>query len=724
MVEAQSSSTYLLTEDEGALVQEKSLCSSQGALATANDPLWFVDDQYSRPPAEICHQDILSPSERLNDNFHHCSDQSDDLYYGISFDMPPAYAGDPEPVLLSFFNTVRDDCSSLNDQAKGPDDVTTWRSAIQNPLSSHAGDTSASPNPLSIPPCYLTATARISEGTAHLVSSNNKCGFASVRSRSRSPVTQVLPPASMASSLASATAAVPPKSALYNSKPARRQWQPIKPKPGSGAEVAQETSLPTYNCKRPASPREEWRQVDDCLIGVFNGVPGGPNQNNPKKRRKTPNACVRCQLDRKACSGGHPCQRCFQFLESGQNNKIVYWKHCVDSDILDVNPILNILQSIMKFWRRTVYRSNRYRLTYLRAAYGSLWGRARMAETRKFQSKLLARIMSTPENLEMPTVSTYLDCLPKTPLVLPILGLHQESFWIPYLRRRRSLDSLAWEVVSLLAHGHSLLFNDRSISSTGFAATQFLFQRTKKLLRKAKTISADRDIESLIESLAAIFFFAKVANVRTWLGLKLDRMFDKVCQSELPSLSWKSKILRHCINEVKDSEVSFDNGLEHLASYAGQWLGHLSHFPTFHFQVIFTLFQLNALFKLVGDQPTSKNTTSNGHSGCRTETSLILTDYDPSLDFSTGLAPQGQDQAMLATSERNIKILATFETEWENSMENVSIHPQSPDFPLFRVSCFMSWVSSQSKRKGKGLKKSKPSDAPERILGQLLKRKT
>ncbi|KAI0911900.1 hypothetical protein F4823DRAFT_255898 [Ustulina deusta] len=317
--------------------QASSICP----LVGNNDPRWFSVEQDTQLSSEVHLQASTSTEELPSGVFSYHDDQTCDIYHGVSFDIPSFEHHDPSSIPLpSFVFTADDECPPENSQGEN--------STI---LGCEAHDASGSPTRPTTPTfsscttssssvTNLTAVAQGCEFPTHSMPVNNGNRSVVCAPQHQNPDSQVLSSTRTLPSPCASTTVTPMPSctSLERTTPALIRWQPIMPKPISGLNVCRADSPSLSKRKRPVSPLEKITRVDDCLIGVFSS---GLNQNAPQqKRRRTPKACLRCQFDRKACSGGRPCDRCVGILGNIQSNKTIHWKYCVDSDILDGNLIL------------------------------------------------------------------------------------------------------------------------------------------------------------------------------------------------------------------------------------------------------------------------------------------------------------------------------------------------------------------------------------------------
>ncbi|KAI1428539.1 hypothetical protein F5Y12DRAFT_32147 [Xylaria sp. FL1777] len=277
-----------------------------------------------------------------------CSGYNDEIYdpyYGISFDMPLFEDNNIGTIQLPWSF-----CSTQDEHP--PEDGQVENSTVLGDEARNASDSHIGATTQTFSSCTTSSSvdnvAAVAQGCELLTSSEpiSKGNHSIIRlPQNQSRVSQVLPstiispppyPSPIVASMSSSVT-------LGKTTPTLTHWQSIMPKPVSGSNLYRTEPSPLSKRKRPASPLEHFTRVDDCLIGVFSsGLP--PKQ----KKRRAPKACLRCQFDHKECSGGRPCTRCLGIIGNIQSNRTVYWKYCVDSDILDGNRLQNskLLHSI------------------------------------------------------------------------------------------------------------------------------------------------------------------------------------------------------------------------------------------------------------------------------------------------------------------------------------------------------------------------------------------
>ncbi|KAI3336601.1 hypothetical protein HD806DRAFT_11250 [Xylariaceae sp. AK1471] len=493
----------------------------------ASDPPWFTVEQDSQPPAEASHQERAPTDELPSSIFSTYCSQTGDPFPGISFDMPPMY-------LNNLDNMAEDDYPPINYQDNGMDTVTITGCETRTASNSHTECTTsffvASP----------TATEEGCELSTRSEPLNHEKNLIVSPHRSQNLATEELLPASMPLHIPSTAAPISSQASLDRTTLARTQWHPIMPKPSSGVKVYQEASPLLSKRKCAASPLEHFTRVNECWVGVFNSMPGGLHQSTPKqKKQKMPKACLRCQLDRKKCSGERPCQRCFQILEKVQSNKTIYWKYCVDTDILEDNPILNGLHNIAKYWD---------------------YGMAQ--DPPEARAQVLSRGHITR------TTSAILA-------TLYICGKFVSRWGLALTRKRHELAS-GYANVSLegLIEYHLIREYDEYSKVGGSLETPVLlccseaydaFNGAKELLKGAKTRSAGNNSQ-LLRNLTIIFLLSKTPDI-------------SICLSTIQtSITKTDKTITFDLNKGGSSGQGRTYcALQHLASFARQWIKKLSN---------------------------------------------------------------------------------------------------------------------------------------------------
>ncbi|KAI1304335.1 hypothetical protein F5Y03DRAFT_395545 [Xylaria venustula] len=340
---------------------------------------------------------------------------------------------------------------------------------------------------------------------------------------------------------------------LESVTPTLVHWQPILPKPVPSLPIHRPRYSSISNRKERSTPLEYFTRVDDCLIGVF-----GLDQDSPKKKRRgAPKACLKCQFDRKACFGGRSCSRCLGVIRNIQINKAIHWQYCVDSDLLDNNPIQDILSGL----RYHVHRG------------GVSLGNA---------SPVL-RATSTNALSPIASMKLFSEWGPDLYHALQEPRIFSTHLYELVLEERSNdpilVHSISSKTGSKRGKFSPTALLEIQLKSSWLVTNRCLFNDTKSLLTKAKSRRSAQNNRRLVQNLTMIYCLSKnfrspnhlkrLSEGSSALGSVGSALEEEAFVREFASTLKGYRTLHDGLASVISQET---RAFEHLSSFSWQWI--------------------------------------------------------------------------------------------------------------------------------------------------------
>ncbi|KAI1324604.1 hypothetical protein F5Y16DRAFT_423781 [Xylariaceae sp. FL0255] len=534
------------SQDGSAPDYHQSLAFPEDLLISGYDPLWFEVDGALTPAAG------LSDSEGLHD-----SQVFDEWHPQVTFtdqlSLPTRPSTGFSAVSTYYFNQ------------DGYGDGVRTLEEVQGVAPNFALPESLDHPSLSANPWLNLETNNLFVDT-ELNMSDSVSGQAS--DTISSPTNYVTRDGSMAIALVTRQA---PLSSSSSAIPNRRPGRILLPKPDHDSS---DFKLAMKRQRSVTPPRE---YMGNCMILELRGLERPESWSAKRsKRDKTKKACLLCQLSRKKCSGTWPCSNCQRILNRAMSNKTIYWKRCVDSDILQKDDLLftvlndildnptnyniycttnaSFLISVMYFREESMYEANdRVAVDFINA--------------------IIIAMLKDGEKMRMRTLDEYLSLLPPAP-----------SEWSVDTSQPRNLAAYSVEEIQAISE----------------------FKLCQSAIRYYRLISYLEFLSGMRQS---------IQDVKKH-GFTAEEPWEFVLDAVATYAFTKSDVVQECLNiaqhQVKGNNVAITNTMssneldirwledyiDHLASFIVVWVERCSTYEWYHSIVACTLLSLNSSYLL------------------------------------------------------------------------------------------------------------------------------